>query len=86
MRYFAQPNLTNTDKTLLMVLAVWALVWKGIALWKASRNEQKYWYIALLILNTVGFAEILYILFFQKNPVIKLRKFKKGKKNKLPRS
>jgi hypothetical protein len=82
MRLFTQTNLTNTDKTLLMVLAVWALVWKGIALWKASRNEQKYWYIALLILNTAGIAEIFFILFFQKNPVIKLSRFKKGKKDK----
>ncbi|MDI3540155.1 MAG: hypothetical protein PWP14_887 [Methanolobus sp.] len=51
---------------LILILALWELVWKGIALWKAARNEQKYWFIAMLILNTAGILPILYIFFFQK--------------------
>ena len=35
-------------------LVVWSILWKGIALWKAARRDQLGWYIALLILNTVG--------------------------------
>ncbi|MDK2912419.1 MAG: hypothetical protein PWR29_1376, partial [Methanolobus sp.] len=50
----------------ILILALWELVWKGIALWKAARNEQKYWFIAMLILNTAGILPILYIFFFQK--------------------
>jgi len=52
--------------SLLIVLAIWSLVWKGIALWKAARNADKVWYIVLLVLNTAGILEIIYILFFSK--------------------
>ncbi len=55
-----------TAVTLLAILAVWALIWKGIALWKAARNSHKAWYIALLVVNTVGLLEIVYIFFFSK--------------------
>lgn len=43
---------------------VWALFWKGIALYKAARNEQKGWFVTLLLLNTLGILEIIYLLFF----------------------
>jgi len=47
-------------------LLVWAMVWKGFALWRAARNESIGWFIALMILNTVGILEILYIFVFSK--------------------
>ena len=54
--------------TWLIIVIIWDLIWKGIAMWKAGRNNQKKWFIALLILNTVGILPILYISFFQKKP------------------
>ncbi len=51
---------------LIIILALWELIWKGIALWKAARNEQKYWFIAILIINSAGILPILYIFMFQK--------------------
>jgi len=56
------PNLT----ALFVVLLIWSLSWKGIALWKAARNGDKAWFIALLILNTIGILEIFYIFVFSK--------------------
>jgi hypothetical protein len=50
---------------LLAILLLWELVWKGIALWKAARGGQKYWFIAMLILNTVGILPIIYIFFIK---------------------
>ena len=52
--------------TLFMLLAVWSLVWKGFALWKAARNTSKVWFVVLLLVNTVGILEILYIFVFGK--------------------
>jgi hypothetical protein len=52
--------------SLIFVLVLWELVWKGIALWKAARESQKYWFMAILILNTVGILPILYIFLFKK--------------------
>ncbi|MFA6190251.1 MAG: DUF5652 family protein [Candidatus Staskawiczbacteria bacterium] len=51
---------------LFSVIMIWSIIWKGIALWAAARNESKPWFIALLIINTVGILEILYIFYFSK--------------------
>jgi len=51
---------------LFFVMTIWTLAWKGVALWKAAKNNEKYWYVALLVINTVGILEILYIFFFDK--------------------
>ena len=50
----------------IAVMAVWSIIWKGIALWKAAKNDSKPWFIALLLINTVGILEIIYIFFFSK--------------------
>ncbi|MDI6902850.1 MAG: DUF5652 family protein [Methanocellales archaeon] len=50
----------------ISIAIVWELVWKGIGLWKSARNDQKYWFVGLLILNTLGILPILYIFVFQK--------------------
>ena len=43
---------------------VWSLIWKGLALWKAARAGEKTWFVVLLIVNTLGILEILYIYIF----------------------
>ena len=47
-------------------LAVWELIWKTIALWKAARNKQLGWFICIAVFNTVGFLPILYLLTYKK--------------------
>lgn len=43
------------------------LIFKGLGLWKAGRNNQPGWFIAIFILNTAGLLPIIYLLFFQRN-------------------
>ncbi|MEK6953079.1 MAG: DUF5652 family protein [Nanoarchaeota archaeon] len=50
----------------LILLVIWELIWKGMALWHSARNKQKEWFIALLILNTVGILPIIYLIWFKK--------------------
>ena len=50
---------------LVVVISAWSIFWKGFALWYAARGSQKWWFIALLIVNTVGILEIIYLLFFR---------------------
>ena len=50
---------------LFIILVLWEIVWKGIALWKAAKESQKYWFAAMLILNTAGILPILYIFVFK---------------------
>lgn len=71
-----QPFLpTGLDATLssnpwfiaaFIALIVWSLVWKGMALWKAARLSHKKWFIAFLIINTLGILEIIYVFFVAK--------------------
>jgi len=51
---------------ILMSAALWTLPWKGVALWRSARNTDKLWFIILLLINTLGILEIIYIFFFSK--------------------
>jgi len=48
----------------LIALAAWTVVIKGFALWKAARNGDRVWFVILLIANTVGILEVIYLTFF----------------------
>ncbi len=65
----------ETNPSVFILFGVWELVWKGAALWKAARNNQCYWFVVLLLVNTLGILPIVYIKFFQKEqPVMKNKK------------
>lgn len=51
---------------ILIIIVIWSLAWKGIALWHAAQDREKYWFVAILILNTVGILEIAYLFIFSK--------------------
>lgn len=59
-------QLLTRNTWALLALALWSLPWKGVALWKAAHNDDKKWFIALLIVNTLGLLEIAYIFYFGK--------------------
>lgn len=46
----------------ILIVALWSIVWKGLALWRAAKLGSKGWFIALMILNTAGILEIIYLL------------------------
>ena len=52
--------------TIIIVLSIWSLVWKGLALWRAARKKSKGWFVILLIINSAGLLPILYLLFSKK--------------------
>jgi len=49
-----------------IAMLLWMIPWKGVALWKAARNGHKWWFIALMVINTMAALEIVYIFFFSK--------------------
>ncbi len=57
----------KTLTAIILILALWSLVWKGMALWKSTKRNEKWWFIALLLINTVGILEILYLYVFSKD-------------------
>jgi len=48
---------------LFFLILIWTIVWKGFGLWKSAGLRQKYWFVAILLLNTFGILEIIYIYF-----------------------
>jgi hypothetical protein len=50
----------------IAVLAIWELVWKFIALWKAAKNNHLVWFICIVVINTAGILPIIYLLLSQK--------------------
>jgi len=50
----------------ILLIGLWTLPWKGVALWKAARRREKSWFISLLVLNTLAVLEILYIFVFSR--------------------
>jgi hypothetical protein len=46
---------------LIALIMVWVLFWKGYALWIAARNSSRWWFIVLMIVNTFGLLEIIFI-------------------------
>ena len=50
---------------LILVALLWTVVLKGFSLWYAARGSQKWWFVALLIVNTLGILEIIYLIWFR---------------------
>jgi len=63
------PWISGFGILIIILALVWSIIWKGLALWKAARAGSKPWFIALLIVNTLGILEILYIFVFSKKSV-----------------
>ena len=51
---------------ILILLIIVDLILRGFALWKSARNNQLFWFVAALILNTAGILPLIYLIFFQK--------------------
>jgi NADH:ubiquinone oxidoreductase subunit 6 (subunit J) len=62
----------------IVFLVVIAL--KGMALWHSARRDEKWWFIILLVVNTIGILEFIYLFFV----VGKWHKFKDYKKTPNP--
>ncbi|MFZ2621495.1 MAG: DUF5652 family protein [Minisyncoccia bacterium] len=48
---------------LMILITLWSIPWKGMALWKAAQLSHKKWFIILLLVNTLGILDIYYIRF-----------------------
>jgi hypothetical protein len=60
--FFVSGNWTLA----FFIITIWTLFWKGCALWIAGKKDQKWWFLILLIVNTVGILEIVYIFYVAK--------------------
>ncbi len=59
-------NTIFSNPYVLVLLILWTLPWKGVALWKAANVKHKGWFTALLLINTLGILEMFYIFVVNK--------------------
>jgi uncharacterized membrane protein len=52
---------------IIIILVIWDVVWKLIAMWKAGRKNHLTWFICIALFNTIGVLPIIYILIQRKN-------------------
>lgn len=50
----------------VLLFTLWSVFWKGVAMWHAGRRGHARWFVALLILNTGGILDIIYLFFILK--------------------
>lgn len=43
------------------LLFIWIIVLKGLALWRSAKNNSPVWFVVLLIVNTLGILELIYL-------------------------
>lgn len=65
-QYYAINTFFASNPLVMYLLLAWSLLWKGLALWKSAQRKEKIWFIVLLVINTVGLLEILYLFVFSK--------------------
>ena len=76
-------EIFNLPLWLIAVVFVWSAVWKGFALWKSSKNNHLAWFVAILVINTLGILEILYYFLFSELKLGGKKLSKKLSKNNL---
>lgn len=54
-------QITTTWAVTLGLLAIWDITWRGFALWRAAQLRSSNWFIALLVINSVGILPIIYL-------------------------
>ena len=71
------------NKNFFVIYTMLFVALKGFVLWRASKNNHKIWFVAVLFLNTLGIVEIIYLLLdrFKFNPK-PVKKLKNGTKEK----
>lgn len=56
----------------LIVLVLWSIFWKGLALWHSGQRGHAGWFVVMLIVNTAGILEIIYLFAILRLNVSKL--------------
>ena len=60
----------------LILVVLWSVLWKGLALWHSARRGQPWWFVIMLVVNTVGILEILYLFAVAKLKFSELFRYK----------
>lgn len=54
-------GLFALSSLVLLVLMLAVITLKGYALWHAAKRDEKGWFVAILLINTIGILELVYL-------------------------
>jgi hypothetical protein len=57
----------------IVLVSIWETIWKAFGMWHSAKNDDKLWFVLIMILNTLGILPIIYLY-------TKTKFFKKKKK------
>lgn len=67
-RIFVEQNAGLISFVLILVTIL-----KGLALWRAAQLNQKWWFIAILFINSLGILEIVYLQLISKKYTVEIK-------------
>ncbi len=70
---------------LVLLLIIWSIAWKGIALWTAAKEGNKIWFTILIFLNTFGILDIVYLFCFSNWGAKSISRLRKGNMHRFER-
>jgi len=76
----------NISPEILVILIIWTFIWKGLALWKSAKLNQPVWFVVILLVNTIGILELIYLILYSKHSVLTTSKTQLSKKKAKKRS
>lgn len=50
--------------SILPLVILWSIFWKGLALWHSAQRGEYWWFIAFLVVNMLGVLELVYLFGF----------------------
>lgn len=68
---FGNFEPSGSSLIILILIIIWTLFWKGLALWHAVKRGERRWFVAILILNTFSVLELVYLFF-----IVKIKRFR----------
>lgn len=60
--YFSDLGMHYGIFGLLVPFVILDLILRGLALWKSAKNNQNIWFIALLVVNSMGILPLIYLV------------------------
>ncbi|MFF1634184.1 DUF5652 family protein [Leifsonia sp. NPDC058248] len=52
---------TPAARGMIIAAVAWTIAWKGVSLWRAAKDDSKPWFVALLVTNTLGVLDAVYL-------------------------
>ncbi len=65
-------GLSNEQLALFALIQIWDLAWKSLALWKAARSKDIFWFVLLILVNSAGLLPAFYLFYVSKTPKRKI--------------